>query len=123
MSDVETVQRERGWRECEYEDGWHSPKIAPCEQRKLSTWCLQGSWPFLPDPLADTPDGWWEFGQTLKWAHEKGWVWAAEPYIGGDHQVDVFGDDEHIGYGYGDFRTSIIAALAEAVRHESEAKG
>ena len=54
----------------------------------------------LADPLADTPEGWWEFRQILKWAHEKGWVWTAEPYIGGNHQVDVFGDDEHISYGF-----------------------
>ena len=113
MSDVETVQRERGWQRCP--DG--------CMYWVLVTDHLDKHHESIPNPLADTPDGWWEFGQTLKWAHEKGWVWAAEPYIGGDHQVDVFGDDEHIGYGYGDFRTSIIAALAEAVRHESEAKG
>lgn len=25
-----------------------------------------------PDPLADTPEGWWEFGQILEWAQREG---------------------------------------------------
>ena len=31
-----------------------------------------------PDPLADTPEGWYEFGQIIKWAHEKGWAFVLE---------------------------------------------
>lgn len=31
-----------------------------------------------PDPLADTPEGWWEFGQIMEWAREQGWRWELD---------------------------------------------
>ena len=111
MNDIETIQRERGWRRCP--DGcmyWVLTDHA--SKHQLS----------LPDPLADTPEGWWEFGQIIKWAHEKGWAFVLE--IAAHHYCAVVnGAAGWMGNGYGDFRTAIIAALAEAVRRESEDKG
>ena len=126
-SDVETIQRERGWI-----------KI----QEYCGCWVKQGTehhfgshhlW--LPDPLADTPEGWWEFGQILKWAEDQR---LRSPYLPWLFDLVHYGDGHYssriwlVGNRYtspptaeasGDFRTAIIAALAEAVRHESEATG
>lgn len=119
MNDIETIQRERGWRECERHNDcgeWHRGRAS------------KGG---LPDPLADTPEGWWEFGQIIKWAEE----WAANNgaqihivnalYANDPHEWHVNVTDvagiEHGGHGVGDFRAAFIAALAAAIRHESEA--
>ena len=74
-------------------------------------------WPISPDPLADTPEGWWEFGQILRWAHESGWLWFK-----GDAWM-IRGPGNRYGEAYHvDERVARIAALAAAIRHESEAK-
>lgn len=114
MNDVETIQRERGWHrdfccsepDCDWKDMWRNGD----------------SIGLLPDPLADTSEGWLEFGQIIKWAHEKGWAFVLE--IAAHHYCAMVNSAAGwMGNGYGDFRTAIIAALAAAVRPESEAKG
>ena len=95
-NDVETIQGARGWRECPEHNGfWLSPQD--------NHTCVHP----LPNPLTDTPEGAWEFVQILKWAEAKGRALA----VG------------WMGNGYGDFRAAIIAALATAVRNESEVEG
>lgn len=102
MNDTEIIQRERGWR-------WYGPVAR--------------------DPLADTPEGWYEFGQILKWADK----WCTERDAFWDLTSSVLLDDEET-WGYemvifmrdettysakhADERTARIAALAAAVRHE-----
>lgn len=134
MNDTETIQRARGWRWYGASDGkmcvgrrWFSPVsggefgsihevLASCGDAH------DPPWPVARDPLADTPEGWWEFGQIIKWAHEKDWAFVLE--IAVHHYCAVVnGAAGWMGNGYGDFRTAIIAALAEAVRRESEDKG
>lgn len=96
MNDIETIQKARGWRECPEHNGfWLSPQD--------NHTCVHP----LPNPLTDTPEGAWEFVQILKWAEAKGRALA----VG------------WMGNGYGDFRAAIIAALATAVRNESEVEG
>lgn len=110
MNDVETIQRARGWRECSEHNGfWLSPQD--------NHTCVHP----LPNPLTDTPDGWWEFEQILKWAHDKGWELALELLPRGPYHADVYTKDRlWLGLGRGDFRAAIVAALAAAVRRESE---
>lgn len=93
-NDVETIQRARGWRE--------------------------SVWPFLPDPLADNPEDWWEFGQILNWAHAKGWRLEIDHHAG-DYQVSVWVVDHwgSLSEGHPDFRAAIVAAIAAAVRRTS----
>lgn len=114
MNDIETIQKARGWRECDSPidcDYWVLPD-ANKHQLKL------------PDPLADTPEGWWEFGQIITWAmDEKRWNLSVEPYRDVAYQADIYKDDGlWLGVDYGSFREAIIGAIAEAVRHESEDK-
>ena len=120
MNDTEIIQRERGWREGRAlagRDYWTRP---PFGIHQLN----------LPDPLADTPEGWYEFGQFLKWAHEMGWRFEIDSYGNGEYVAAVV--ERAAGFGWigfvegpmrPDFRTAIIAALAAAVRPESEATG
>ena len=117
MNDIETIQKARGWRECsEHEGFWLRPGEAKrCEHP-------------LPDPLADTPEGWFEFGQIIMWAHESGWRLNLEHYTTGKREyvscIWSIPESTLIGEsktdGYPDFREAIIGAIAEAVRHESE---
>ena len=90
----------------------------------------------LADPLADTPEGWWEFGQIIEWAENQR---LRSPYLPWRFDLMHYGDGHYssrvwlVGNRYtspplaeaasSDFRTAIIAALAEAVRRESEDKG
>ena len=124
MNDVETIQRERGWRECGFPAGrnyWTSP-ITGIHQR------------YLPDPLADTSEGWWEFGQIAawrdKWCTERGAFWSLiscvllddEQSWGYEMVIFMLGETTYSAK-HADERAAIIAALAAAVRHESEATG
>lgn len=134
-SDVTTIQRARGWRWFGARDDSQScigrrffttaPERNWRYSHEVSVACgdaHEPPWAISPDPLADTPEGWWEFGQIIKWAHEKGWAFVLE--IAVHHYCAVVnGAAGWMGNGYGDFRTAIIAALAEAVRRESEAEG
>lgn len=115
MNDIETIQRARGWRECPDHNGFW---LSPHDPNR----CTHA----LPDPLADTSEGWWEFGQILRWAHEPAWRLAVEPYHDGTYGASVFrwtdlgglrriAEVEHP-----DFRAAIVAALAAAVRRERE---
>ena len=115
-SDVETIQRERGWHrdfccsepDCDWKDMWRNGD----------------SIGLLPDPLADTPEGWWEFGQILKWADGEGYYFTVHT----QHE-QMIAACFRSGYSSLKFhqheteRGARIAALAAAVRHESEATG
>lgn len=123
-NDVTTIQRARGWRECEYEDeNWHQPETALCVlevYEEGESCCRYGWYAPYPDPLADTPEGWCEFGQILKWAHEKGWRFEMDHHAG-NYQVSVWVVDHwgSLSEGHHDFRASIVEVLAEAVRRTS----
>lgn len=116
MNDVETIQGARGWRECSEHNGfWLSPQDNPT--------CVHP----LPDPLADTPEGWWEFGQILRWAEQRGIRWECDEYTTWWAILDAsgFGDTFKPKIeGTSDFvtkrteREDRIAALAEAIRPE-----
>lgn len=109
-SDVTTVQRARGWRECEHHDGCGVWQFGVIERRGL------------PDPLADTPEGWWEFGQILRWAHEKGWRLNLIHGYNGTYMGRIWPEGGVFidGDVHPDIRAATIAALAAAVRRESE---
>ena len=113
MNDVETIQRERGWRECERHNDcgeWHRGRAS------------KGG---LPDPLADTPEGWWEFGQILKWAQSyfPGHSWYQITTTKSITEVEVVVDGLSVTLKRdADFREACIAALAAAIRRESEDK-
>lgn len=88
----------------------------------------------LPDPLADTPEGWWEFGQIAawrdKWCTERGAFWSLTSCVllddeqswGYEMVIFMLGETTYSAK-HADERAAIIAALAAAVRHESEATG
>lgn len=114
MNDIETIQKARGWRECsEHEGFWLRPGGAKrCERP-------------LPDPLADTPEGWFEFGQIITWATGKKWSLSIETAHDDLYQADVYLNAETefamcIGEFYGGFREAAIGAIAQAVHYESE---
>ena len=117
-NDVEVVQRKRYQPCTKHFDGWRLP-----DGTQLFQWgCCYRSIDSLPDPLADTPEGWWEFGQILKWAHKQGWQFELG-HFAGNYEAAVWNHPYQIGRAtHTDFRAAIIAALAAAVRHESEAK-
>lgn len=123
-NDVTTIQRARGWRECEYEDSHsHQPETGPCALEVYEdgeSGCRYGWDAPYPDPLSDTPGGWWEFEQILKWAHEKGWELALELLPRGPYHADVYTKDRlWLGLGRGEFRAAIVGAIAAAVRRTS----
>lgn len=83
MNATETVQRARGQVWCGCGDGQGN-----CYSRRWLDYPTTGlatihvvtekcgvahepPWEPYPDPLADTPEGWWEFGQILEWAEAK----------------------------------------------------
>lgn len=117
MNAVETVYRAMGWRPALWNGRyWHEPG-APEEAVAYP----------LPDPLADTPEGWWEFGQILGWAEEWAtgkhyrldWALGWEPFEGKERRT-WYATITHLNTiiantSASDFRTAVLSALAEAV--------
>ena len=96
MNAVETVYRAMGWRPALWNGRyWHEPG-APEEAVAYP----------LPDPLADTPEGWWEFGQILEWAE-----WSVQWDVA---MAKVFDSMWRLEKGVGNqFRAAFIETLAE----------
>ncbi len=128
-NDVEVVQRKRYQPCTKHFDGWRLP-----DGTQLFQWgCCYRSFDSLPDPLADTPEGWYEFGQILKWIEDKR---HTKPYLPWAFEIKYYGENSYsaafwlVGNRYtavataeasgSDPRGAVIAALAAAVRPESE---
>lgn len=121
MNATETVRKGQRWEPCGSSGcGWWSRRDAEGNEVEHRP---------LDDPLADTPEGWWEFGQYTKWRdallRERGWFLerkyapghrvSAKEYhhrvtVVGGHGRELLATAEHA-----DERTAEIEALAEAV--------